>query len=311
MRIIECPFYDNKIYLCNMIHTITSEQLVSAPGIICLENDFAICDNLSQVPHINDAFQSEMLIIIFCMNGNMQLVAGDNVVELTAGDAYLCPPLTAIHHVLSSADICVSILFYSPHIVDQLLPTRQNLSQVLEKCKHYDVHFGTHFMNLRILPLIDMLNQRALHPNLPFRSNILYHLFCTLLFEVFNHICTSMTHEAHGTSVPQTVCRADTLFNTFIKLLNEDCGRHRTVTYYADKMCITPKHLSRVIREKTHTRTLDVINGHAVRLIKLDLKLSDISIHQLADKYNFCNYSFFCQYVKSHLGMTPIEYRER
>lgn len=40
------------------------------------------------------------------------------------------------------------------------------------------------------------------------------------------------------------------------------------------------------------------------------LKLTDIPIGQLAIKYNFGNFSFLCQFVKAHLGLTPQEYRE-
>lgn len=40
------------------------------------------------------------------------------------------------------------------------------------------------------------------------------------------------------------------------------------------------------------------------------MKLTDIPIGQLAIKYNFGKFSFFYQFVKAHLGLTPQEYRE-
>ena len=83
------------------------------------------------------------------------------------------------------------------------------------------------------------------------------------------------------------------------------------MTYYADRLCISPKHLSNIIRKKTGRRALELINDHAIEQIRLDLKLSDTAINQLASKYKFSNFSFFCQFVKTHLGMTPQEYRAR
>ena len=94
--------------------------------------------------------------------------------------------------------------------------------------------------------------------------------------------------------------------------LEAECQQYvypRTDAFYADLLCISPKHLSKVIKETSGNRTLDVINKHAMQQIKLDLKLTDIPIQQIAIKYNFSNFSFFCQYVKQHLGMTPQEYR--
>ena len=92
-------------------------------------------------------------------------------------------------------------------------------------------------------------------------------------------------------------------------LLTASGGRQRTVAYYADKLCITAKHLSKIVKQKTGKRALEVINSHAIHQIKLDLLLTDIPISQLADKYHFGNFSFFCQFVKAHLGMTPQAYR--
>ena len=76
----------------------------------------------------------------------------------------------------------------------------------------------------------------------------------------------------------------------------------------SDTICLE-KHLSKIVKQKTGKRALEVINSHAIHQIKLDLLLTDIPISQLADKYHFGNFSFFCQFVKVHLGMTPQAYR--
>lgn len=293
-----------------MIHTINVAGLKEKSGVFSLENDFVMCESLSQIPYVSEAFQSEMLMIFFCFNGHLRMNVGEEVALLSAGEAYLCKPHVTVHQVLASADSNISVLFYSLHIAEHVLPARLNLSQLFLECTSSNVRFGTKVMIERILPLLDMLRQRATNPGLPFQSNSLYHLFCILLFEVLNPLFRITGADDSHTDAFPSANRGDALFNNFVKLLNEDAGRHRTVTYYADKLCITPKHLSKVIKAKTHSRALEIITKHTVDLIKLDLKLSDTPIRQLADKYGFDNFSFFCQYVKTHLGMTPKEYRE-
>ena len=294
-----------------MIHTLTATHLAAIRGMLSLENDFVMCEQLTQMPYINDAFQSEMLMVFYCLNGHLSMNVGDGSTVLSAGDAYLCKPHLTVHQVLTSTDCHATVLFYSPHIAEQLLPARQNLSEVLEGCPHTRVRFGAKLLAERLLPLLDMLRQQASDAHLPFQSNTLYHLFSLLLFEVLNPLCRRSAPAVCPAATPSPASRADTLYNGFIRLLNEDGGRHRTVSYYADRLCITPKHLSKVVREKTQTRALEIINRHAIGLIKLDLKLTDIPIRQLANKYGFDNFSFFCQYVKSHLGLTPKEYRQQ
>lgn len=291
-----------------MIYSITPSILQETPGMLCLENDFVLCDNLTKIPHINDAFQSEMLILFFCKNGHLQMTIDEEVQQLGAGDALLCKPLQTIHQVLSSGDCQTYVLFYTPRIADHLLPTRLNLSQVLEGDFIPIVHFGGQTPSGHINILLDLLRQHATNPLLPFRSNSLFHLFSTLLFEVLNNCCAHTTSQK-AEDVCLTCNRASSLFNMFIKKLNEDGGRHRSVTYYADLLCVSPKHLSKIIKEKTSNRALDVINTFAIQQIKIDLKLTDLPIIAIADKYNFANHSFFCQYVKQHLGMSPQKYR--
>lgn len=293
-----------------MIYSITQSQLQETSGMCCLENDFVLCDHLSNVPHINAAFQSEMLIMFFCLNGHLQMTVDDKIQHLGNGDAILCKPLQTIHQVLSSSDCQAFVLFYTPRIADHLLPTRLNLSQVLEGDFTPIVHFGDQTPSGLISILLDLLRRHATNPLLPFRSNSLFHLFSTLFFEVLNNSCSHATTKESENSC-QTSNRASSLFNQFIKKLNEDGGRHRTVSYYADLLCVSPKHLSKIIKEKTSNRALDVINTFAIQQIKIDLMLTDLPIIAIADKYNFANHSFFCQYVKQHLGMSPQKYRSK
>ncbi len=294
-----------------MVNEITPSILSSTPGIISLEDDFALADSLSKVPYINGAFQSEMLILFICIKGNMQLTISDENKQMTAGDAFLCKPHQPVLQVLSSSDCQAWVLFYSPHIVDFILPARHNLSKVLEGEFHPLIHFAENEADENIFVLLNMLRQRGNNPDLTFRSNTIYHLFSTLLFEVLNQCCKPLRLQEDTTNNNDQTSRADSIFKEFLKYLNEDGGCHRTVAFYADRLYISPKHLSKVIKEKSGNRTLDVINKHAMQQIKLDIKLTDTPIQQIAIKYNFSNFSFFCQYVKQHLGMTPQEYREK
>ena len=95
----------------------------------------------------------------------------------------------------------------------------------------------------------------------------------------------------------------------FIELVNADDGSHRTVSYYANQLCYTSKHLSDVIKRTTGKPPLQIINEHAIQEIKLKLKHSNLNIVEIANFFNFPNPSFFCKFVKTHIGMSPRQYR--
>ena len=96
-----------------------------------------------------------------------------------------------------------------------------------------------------------------------------------------------------------------------MELLSKDKGMHRSVSYFANELCYTPKHFSKVIKQACGRTPLDLINETTVEHIKYRLKRSEKSIKEIAEEFNFPNQSFFGKYVKAHLGTSPANYRSR
>jgi AraC-like DNA-binding protein len=103
--------------------------------------------------------------------------------------------------------------------------------------------------------------------------------------------------------------RSTLITQDFIELVNADNGTHRSVAYYADKLCYSPKYLSSVIKDTTGKTPMQFIQENTIKHIKYKLRHSNMSIKEIADSLNFPNASFFGKFVKFHTGMTPIEYR--
>lgn len=83
----------------------------------------------------------------------------------------------------------------------------------------------------------------------------------------------------------------------------------RAVSFYANKLCISAKYLSAVIKDIRAKSVLALINEAVILDAKAQLKNSNLTIMQISDSLNFANPSFFTKYFKRHTGMTPKEYR--
>lgn len=103
----------------------------------------------------------------------------------------------------------------------------------------------------------------------------------------------------------------DILFKRFIELISSREIKPRSVTWYADKLYITPKYLSTVCKQVNGKTAFDWINEYVITDIRHQLKHSDKSIKEVADYLNFPNISFFGKYVRSHTGLNPTEYRKQ
>lgn len=135
------------------------------------------------------------------------------------------------------------------------------------------------------------------------------HLFAAIFCEMMGYLNKEIADSEKAKLSKEGIKQADHILRKFMELLSKDNGMHRSVTYFADALCYTPKHFSKVIKQACGRAPLDLINETAIEHIKYRLKHSDKSIKEIAEEFNFPNQSFFGKYVKGHLGTSPIRYR--
>ncbi|MDE6867058.1 MAG: helix-turn-helix domain-containing protein [Muribaculaceae bacterium] len=95
----------------------------------------------------------------------------------------------------------------------------------------------------------------------------------------------------------------------FMALVQEHYKKERFLDFYASKLDITPKHLSRTVKEQTGYSAVDWIERFVILEAKVYLKSTNLNIQQIADEMNFPSQSFFGKYFKKYTGMSPKEFR--
>ena len=101
------------------------------------------------------------------------------------------------------------------------------------------------------------------------------------------------------------------IFMKYQQLVKENCHLHRRVAWYADKLNVTPRQLSRICEKAGGSGAMQWIDHYTAALIMEQLENSDLSIDDICDNLNFSSKSFFTTYVKRVLGLPPSEYREK
>lgn len=103
--------------------------------------------------------------------------------------------------------------------------------------------------------------------------------------------------------------RKEELLSMFIKNVQKYYKVERNVTFYADKLCVTPKYLSSVIHEVSGKYATEWINNYVIMEAKNMLKNEGRSVKDVCNRLNFANQSFFAKYFKQHTGLTPKEFK--
>lgn len=103
--------------------------------------------------------------------------------------------------------------------------------------------------------------------------------------------------------------RGEEYFKEFLELLGAHYKQERSVGFYAQRLCITPKYLTTLIKRISGKSVSEWIDSYVTIEAKTLLKYSAMSVQEIAYYLNFPNQSFFGSYFKRNTGMSPSQYK--
>ena len=136
----------------------------------------------------------------------------------------------------------------------------------------------------------------------PYRKDIITSLLYAMTLEITNILNTKI--------IPNQL-KNEALSDRFFLLLAKHYKTEHSVSFYADKMALTPKYLTTAIKRITGKSILTWINNAIIIEIKIQLKTTDKTILQISEDLNFSTPSAMIQFFKLHIGTTPLKYRHR
>ena len=193
------------------------------------------------------------------------------------------------------------VIVLSPRFVDEMLIYESSgfpmsfdkqSSPVIE-CSELDSRVGEDLDKA----LRQVLNKNFVSPHKP---KIVRHIMMAVFY-------SSNRHRKVRVEKPRT--NAEALSREFLTLVKENFRTERQLSFYAERMCITPRYLSRVVKETTQFSAADWIERLVVLEARALLKSTNMTVQQISDELNFPSQTFFGKYFKRRVGISPKEYR--
>lgn len=103
--------------------------------------------------------------------------------------------------------------------------------------------------------------------------------------------------------------KATLMYERFLSLLRENYCSHKDMQFYADRLYVTPKHMSKVIKQVSGKTVPQWIDSFVLLEGMNLLKYSDCSVKEIAFRLKFASVQSFHRFFKSQVGKTPMEYR--
>lgn len=269
------------------------------PGIDCLENYFAIFDTIvDTTPETLNG-----LMFATCQAGSCCFSVDLKQHTLRPNDTLLMLPGQTIRPGGHSEDFKGRFMFISSEFMaDVTFRRRQNAFAFFIVRDNPLLHLSQDDMQM-FVQYHDFIRKRMREAPDASRVEIVRHLLGALFYEflaIDNHLTDD--RKVH-------LSRKDDICRQFLDLLIKHYRENRSVSFYADKLFITPKYLSATLRAVVGKRAGELIDDYVLLQAKVLLKTTDLTVQQISEELNFANQSFFARYFKHLTGISPTAYR--
>ena len=276
-----------------------------------IDGDILIISNIRNMPDhlcVGNSLMLDVILFVACTHGKLQMRIKSKTIVVHPYEMLCCGPNTTIDDCMISPDFEARILCLSPRIIQSIL--------------HDDKKIWNHYFYISQNPVLHiseessrlfeqyyrLLEYRMKFPQRSYNKKTMVSLVSALLYDLLADL-SSPSFEV--TESDALISQGDILFKRFIELLSDSEPKERSVSYYAEQLCITPKYLSTTIKKVSGKTAFEWINEYVMEDVKRQLSFSGKSIKEIADYLKFPNISFFGKYVKTHLGVSPTEFRRQ
>ena len=273
-----------------------------------LTTDCEVCCSHGMLDKFPNALRVSFLVehvgIIVCHRGNFTIVAGGDTFKVEHGRTIFLNRGEYFPVVDSSADCLYSLLFYR---IDTI---RDILGNTVMGMKFWDVINPSSCQIVTNDKTADIGNYISLFASLPDDDNDVFIekermlLMLSLTYRLCS-VFSKMIGSNHSISERQT-----DIYIRLIELVGKYYDRHRSVAFYADKLCLSPKYLSSIVKSISGLTVQQHVFKAIVRRSILLMNNTDMSIKQISDSFHFPNPSSFGTFFKKHTGMSPRTFRQ-
>lgn len=235
--------------------------------------------------------------------GWLELLYNDRLLRLQKGDLMIYSPGVQIRIISGSVNyrsVCLivneQLALEIPAVRNVVRTAYQPIAELGRPIIHLDErqagHFWQHMHEI-------ILYQHSQHRYL---QEALRTLFTQFVLDLMDAMATNI-------GPGQVSERTTELFVAFMRLLTTHFIEHHDIGFYAEKLHITPIHLSRIVRQVTGRTVANYINQMLLMEAMWLLRSSDLPLADIAERLHFSDQSSFGRFFTRMKGVNPKRFR--
>ncbi|MDR0194749.1 MAG: helix-turn-helix transcriptional regulator [Myroides sp.] len=248
-----------------------------------------------------EKFTNKGILLSFCLNGEIKVKVNNVDIALTKGSLLTVFPqrIFSIQHLEEKGEY-LCILFDLNVIEDLILPTNYQFLNELVRRPIIQLNEGNQKVFIDYYELLEQ--NTSLTDSVFYTDAIKY-----LLYSLIAHI--NRFYEQDEVNLKPSSKKETIIFRLY-NLVHQDYLTEHSVAYYADKLKLTPKYLTTLVRKQTGKTVSAIINELLITQAQSYLIATDKPIYLIAEELKFLDSTSFCRYFKKHIGQSPLAYRQ-
>lgn len=268
-----------------------------------LEGDIILFNTQTDHRPLSD-YMGRYHVHILCHAGKAPFSMMEKRYVIEAGDLAIWQIGSNIYDIAFSSDLDADILLVERNFLIENNPEVAWATKGYVFIKENPV-FRLDEKGKRLLQTdFDLIRQRLSESNI-FRREILGRTLQIFLFDLWNVYEEAINRQEELSNLSASI------FHRFMDLVRQYSSSEREVAFYADKLCVSAKYLSEVVKKGSGKPASYWINGYAAQEIVSLLKKPDMTLSEISDRLNFYNPAHFTRFVRKMLGVSPSEYRRK
>lgn len=279
-----------------------------------LDGNFLIADTddesdsisgLSSNPHnklfFSEPFKVEFALCVLIKSGSMQIMHNLMEYTISPSDVFVVMPGDFARCLSVSSDCRLALLAFS----DSYYAPMSNGSQYSTLYSFFRKHPKNSIDDQNftdILHILDIMKRRVEMSDKIDKKNVVRGYIYALCQDALWWTNAIKDDESGPSS------RGEEILAAFLELLEENFTTEHRISFYADKLCISAKHLSETVKSVSGRGVKEWIQEYLLLEAKALLQSRRYSIQEISWKLNFANQSFFGTWFKKAAGMSPRQY---
>ena len=280
------------------------------------DGDLLVIDDITRLTlsdYENTAL--DFIIALFCAEGRMMLTVEEQEYRIEEGCLFVYLPGQTMDSFMLSQNAKIKVIAFAGRAIDRSHYLNKYVWQQAEFIRANPIfhlnererQITSHYYSLMML--------KTQGSDGSFHHDVVRMLFQTLMMEFLMLVERRMGSLSSTDDIQEnkdaSVRQSTLIYRRFMALLAESNGRVRSVSVFANMLNVTPKYLSKCVKDESGRSPLDLIHETTVGNIRQQLRYSNKTVKEICTELDFPNLSFFGKFVKEHLGMSPTEFRQK